>query len=312
MSGKPGSYKRKDVKEGNGIFAMHYLELLTSDAWLGQSVPCRRLVDYLEIEHLRHGGFENGRLNAPRVQLIQFGIGRNDVEKARSEAARRGLIEFRGGERIGPRNAAILYRLTFRKTFELNEFDKKVWLEPTHEWKRFKEVPTRKAANDPHLLVTVTDHDLAPTQIQNDPHLLVTVNTQSEHQKVTMTDGRVTIDIGQSGGKPPNLSDTSQSPFGDPSIYSGALGFQNPKNNHVHGVENFGPVDKPAPGSEAEAKPFSNILTGLMTLNELSHEDVGRLARLSTREVQDIQTGRVHPEARIRNQIRAAILGAAR
>ena len=51
------------------------LSLLTSLAWRSLSLNARRFVEFLMIEHMRHGGKANGKLLAPRRQLEQFGIG---------------------------------------------------------------------------------------------------------------------------------------------------------------------------------------------------------------------------------------------
>ena len=49
-------------------------DLLESTAWRSLSIHARRLIDFLLIEHMRHGGRENGRLLAPRRQFEAFGI----------------------------------------------------------------------------------------------------------------------------------------------------------------------------------------------------------------------------------------------
>lgn len=76
-------------------------ELLESDAWKSASVSCRRLLDFLMIEHMKHGGRANGRLKAPHRQLAHAGIHPSLVSKAIQEAERRGLVVcHRGGQRV--------------------------------------------------------------------------------------------------------------------------------------------------------------------------------------------------------------------
>ena len=50
-------------------FIMLPRDLLESDAWRGLGINARRFLDFLMIEHLRHGGKHNGYLLAPQRQL---------------------------------------------------------------------------------------------------------------------------------------------------------------------------------------------------------------------------------------------------
>ena len=84
-------------------------ELLESDAWRSLSINARRVVDFLMIEHLRHGGRENGNLKAPKHQLVASGIGTHQVTAAIRETEERGLVEcHRHGMRV-----ASTYALTW-------------------------------------------------------------------------------------------------------------------------------------------------------------------------------------------------------
>src|SRR5262249_34930956 len=49
-------------------------ELLETAAWRSLGINARRLLDFLMVEHMRHGGKRNGYLLAPRRQLAEFGI----------------------------------------------------------------------------------------------------------------------------------------------------------------------------------------------------------------------------------------------
>jgi hypothetical protein len=86
--------KRKKRSEP---FVMLPLSLLTSPAWRALSVNAKRFVEFLMIEHMRHGGQHNGRLLAPRRQLWDFGIGHHFVSEAIEEAERFGLVDCRRG-----------------------------------------------------------------------------------------------------------------------------------------------------------------------------------------------------------------------
>jgi hypothetical protein len=83
--------------------------LLRSDAWRSAGINTRRFIEFLKIEHLNHGGQENGRLKAPHRQLVAFGISKDCVTQAICEAETLGLVDcHRGGLRV-----ATTYALTW-------------------------------------------------------------------------------------------------------------------------------------------------------------------------------------------------------
>src|SRR5438477_11588565 len=77
--------------EGEG-FIWHTRELLMSPAWRTRGISCVRLLEFLEIEHLAHGGVANGSLVAPTDQLERFGISRRLIHPAIAEAEEKGLV----------------------------------------------------------------------------------------------------------------------------------------------------------------------------------------------------------------------------
>ena len=90
-------------------FVWHTRELLESDAWRSAGRNVRRLIDFLEIEHMAHAGRQNGKLKAPRRQLAAHGIGRRLISKAIRDAEALGLVDcVRAGMR-----AANTYALTW-------------------------------------------------------------------------------------------------------------------------------------------------------------------------------------------------------
>ncbi len=140
--GKGRTWKGRKVgapPEGEG-FTWHTRELLMSTAWRSRSINCVRLLEFLEIEHLAHGGFENGRLLAPFDQLQQFGITRRLIPDTIREAEYLGLVVVRRGKTRGlMRPKASRYRLTYLWT--RTEIDGvKDWQEPSDEWKRYRVV----------------------------------------------------------------------------------------------------------------------------------------------------------------------------
>jgi hypothetical protein len=72
-------------------------DMLKSPQWQGLSINARRLIDFLMIEHMSHGGQENGFLLAPRDQLVAFGIGYRLITPAIREAKASGVIAVKHG-----------------------------------------------------------------------------------------------------------------------------------------------------------------------------------------------------------------------
>jgi hypothetical protein len=83
-------------------------EALRSPAWRKLGINARRLIDFLLIEHMNHGGKENGFLLAPRDQLQAFGIGRRLITGAIEEALAAKLIDVKPG--IGRRPSTFTLR----------------------------------------------------------------------------------------------------------------------------------------------------------------------------------------------------------
>jgi hypothetical protein len=72
------------------------LKLLTSRAWHALGPNAKRLIEFLMIEHLRHGGRRNGHLLAPRRQLEE-GISEHLVSGAIKEAEALGFVDCTRG-----------------------------------------------------------------------------------------------------------------------------------------------------------------------------------------------------------------------
>lgn len=139
--GRRRTGRQKDVTrppEGQP-WIWHQLDLLQSPAWRGRSINCIRLIEFLLIEHMGHGGMENGRLAAPYNHLVAFGITRRLIPGAISEAEERGLIDVdRGGRRGTVYNDVSRYRLTFYATRTKDAGTGWwTWIAPTDEWRRY-------------------------------------------------------------------------------------------------------------------------------------------------------------------------------
>jgi hypothetical protein len=84
-------------------------ELLESAAWRALGINARRFIDFLMIEHMRHGGKANGALLAPREQLKRFGIGARHVSAAIEEAETLGLVDCLRGVGRSPNAYALTW-----------------------------------------------------------------------------------------------------------------------------------------------------------------------------------------------------------
>lgn len=145
----------------------HTLELLSSPAWRTRSINCRRLIDFLEIEHLRHGGAENGSLLAPYSQLVSFGIGRRFIYAAIREAERRGLIQVeRGGRKGVVLTEVSRFRLTYQwsRTKIQGLWD---WHEPSDNWKNYSD--PKPAIGSPSCTASVHLHEQATVHLRKPP-----------------------------------------------------------------------------------------------------------------------------------------------
>jgi hypothetical protein len=78
-------------------FVMLPLSLLTSDAWGSLGLNAKRFIEFLMIEHMRHGGRANRKLLAPRRQLERFGIGSHFISSAIDNCERVGLVDCHRG-----------------------------------------------------------------------------------------------------------------------------------------------------------------------------------------------------------------------
>jgi hypothetical protein len=102
--------------------------MLISPSWRHAPRPLLRMIERLEIEHLRHGGFENGNLYVSYKQFVMAGISKRSIKPTMELGKALGLMDYRQDEEpsgdIRPPNA---YRLTY-----VLEKGKKV---PSDEWK---------------------------------------------------------------------------------------------------------------------------------------------------------------------------------
>jgi hypothetical protein len=137
------SHRETAVNRPRGAFIYYELELLNSAAWAALSINGRRVVERVQIEHVRHGGYENGRLPVTYSDFEGAGIRRKYIAGAIAEAEALGLIERtrRGRKKHGKHpGTASEFRLTFVGTIAPTE------VQPaTDEWRRFASPREAKA-----------------------------------------------------------------------------------------------------------------------------------------------------------------------
>ncbi|MGQ0741906.1 MAG: hypothetical protein ACT4OG_06395 [Alphaproteobacteria bacterium] len=91
-------------------------EMLSSPACRALGINGRRVLDFLMLEHMAHAGTENGRLLAPYNQLVRFGVAKSEISRALAEVEHLGWIDVERGERLGGRQHASRYVLTWLPT----------------------------------------------------------------------------------------------------------------------------------------------------------------------------------------------------
>jgi hypothetical protein len=122
----------------DGQYVPHLRELIESPAWRALSLSGRRVLDRIEIEYLRHGGKDNGRLPVTFEDFVAYGMDRHAIAPGIRELEDLGIIEITQHGHAG--NAE------FRRPnhFRLNYLPGG-GAAATHEWRRFTTVEAAKA-----------------------------------------------------------------------------------------------------------------------------------------------------------------------
>jgi hypothetical protein len=105
-------------------------EMLESRAYRGLSRAAMLCLNRLKLEHIAHGGRQNGALIVTYKQFIEYGVAKNGIASAIRELEESGFVEVmvRGGRSFGTHNVPSHYRLTWLPDFNGNK--------PTHEWRK--------------------------------------------------------------------------------------------------------------------------------------------------------------------------------
>jgi hypothetical protein len=146
--------KRKNANAINEVFVPHRLSMLVSPAWMVLSLTARRVLDRLEIEHMQHGGKENGNLTVTYDQFEAYGIHRHAIGPGIREVVALGFVLITEHGRAGNREyrRPNKYRLTYREA-------KGAMGNGTHEWRGIKTIEQAEET------ATMARRDLDPTNI---------------------------------------------------------------------------------------------------------------------------------------------------
>lgn len=106
-------------------------EMLESPAWQAMRLAARKILDRLIIEHLAHGGLENGALLVTYTDFQRFGVRRPSIAAAIVEGETLGFLDVvqRGGSAYAEFRNPSLYALAW--------MDRKDGTPPTNRWKAF-------------------------------------------------------------------------------------------------------------------------------------------------------------------------------
>jgi hypothetical protein len=121
--------------EANPAFIMTRLVMLDSPAYWALKPIEARMLAVIEIEHMRHGGVENGRLIVTRRQFEKRGVPLKAIAPGLRALEILGFIEIteRGAAGIGEHAQAHRFRLTY------------VQPKPTDEWRKHNELARASA-----------------------------------------------------------------------------------------------------------------------------------------------------------------------
>jgi hypothetical protein len=211
------------MKEPSEAFVKLPRNLLGSDAWRSLSINARRLLDFLMIEHMRHGGKANGRLIAPWRQLCDFGIGDHFIGSAIEECDRVGLAFCRRG--VG--RAPTLFTLAW---LQLANGDKP----PDAKWQAFR-------------LETTLKSDIVPAKQQS-----LHVPAKQQAQTVESAGTKPVVPAKRQAQGPKKIPAKQQAPSRE-SLTAGG---------EAVGVRPASPHSRPARNSQPPGKPNGAYRTG--------------------------------------------------
>jgi hypothetical protein len=112
-------------------FVIHRAAMRASEAWSALDHNAKRFLERLELEHMKHGGKDNGRLPCPYNDLVEYGMRRETIARSIRRTVMCGFVEItRRGRRSAAGANPALYRLTYLPHFT------GAW--PTDEWENYR------------------------------------------------------------------------------------------------------------------------------------------------------------------------------
>ncbi|MGE5271713.1 MAG: hypothetical protein ACM3JG_18795 [Thiohalocapsa sp.] len=156
MSRKKISFRERDVggPPEHSAWVWHTHELKRSDAWRYMSPSLSRLLNELELEHLRHERLKNGELELLYDDMMrQARISRGLIRQTIAEGVRRGLLRVTKEEVTWPlppdgKRPPNRYRLTYLPCCMVDEKTKvTIWHRETNEWRSY--VEPQRAKREP-------------------------------------------------------------------------------------------------------------------------------------------------------------------
>ena len=92
MTSARNPMRRTWLDDYDGGFVPHRMGLIMSPAWHLRPKTLGKILERLEIEHLRHGGKENGNLTVSYEQFVDYGISKKGIRQALDIGVALGLL----------------------------------------------------------------------------------------------------------------------------------------------------------------------------------------------------------------------------
>lgn len=131
--------RERNRPPAGAAWVWYSLDMMESPAWAALSLPARRVLDRLSIEHMNHGGTRNGDLVCTYSDFERFGIRRMSINQAIDEAVALGFVDVvhRGGLAHGVARIPSTYGLTWLHRADLTL--------PSQRWRRIADEAAAKA-----------------------------------------------------------------------------------------------------------------------------------------------------------------------
>ncbi|MEM7069293.1 MAG: hypothetical protein AAF478_10455 [Pseudomonadota bacterium] len=126
-----GTFKNRKRQKINDPFVPYSYSMLQSPAFKALNNTDRKVLHRLEIEHLSHGGAENGNLICTYQDFVDYGVRRNSIHASLSRLEILGFIEI--VERGRQARAEFRFPSRYRLTYVIGDTP------TTNEWERFKD-----------------------------------------------------------------------------------------------------------------------------------------------------------------------------